>query len=139
MTKASKKPPVSAEALAAQIVSLVRRSGDATFAALAMNWPDHFGLRNGGRMLSLRGRDDLVVWVGLSDTGREAMDICAAHLTLAPAHPLIYLHDGAGLSLPLAGDADKYETPHWAPVRLVLKSAADAPAKTSEKARKRRP
>ena len=36
-----------------------------------------------------------------------------------PAHPLRYLLDGAGLTLPKVQRAVQYKTDHWAPVVFV--------------------
>jgi len=80
------------------------------------------GALRGDCGLEIPGREDLVLWGGMSDELGEALDelIRAGRIHLVPASRLTYLVDGGSMRLPLAKRpmGKPYKKPHWLPCCL---------------------
>jgi hypothetical protein len=77
---------------------------------------------------SLPGRDDLVLWAGVSEVFIDAFFSLRGKIQLSPSNALIYFMDGKSLTLPVAKRVTKkaYKKAHWMPVTLALRSEKDA-------------
>ncbi len=103
--------------MAREILTLVRSEGEATFAQLESRIA---GFGGGDLRLRFPGRDDLVLWVGLSEAAvaalQELKDLRLIHPL--PVSMTFYLFDGGPMpDYPVTRDwRRKTKTPRWVPV-----------------------
>lgn len=108
---------MTADEMADAIVDIVTRYGNVTFPELV----SHLGEQaRGDQVITLAGRDDLVLWAGVSETFAVALNACRDRIEPQPTMSLLYLMDGGYLSLPVAKrvTAKPYKAQHWIPVVL---------------------
>ena len=93
------------------VVDYINKNESASYAELQWLF-DEKGYDYKGELLSCSDVcEHVVFWSGWN---AEAFD-----LMTEPVHPLRYLMDGAGLTLPKVQRAVQYKTDHWAPVVFV--------------------
>ena len=74
-----------------------------------------------------------ILWIGLSDTFVKAFQLVKDRVRPHPADPLVYLHDGAALDLPIAKTVPKdgYKSERWLPVVFNLSDEEKAKRKAA--------
>jgi hypothetical protein len=107
------------QAMRSEILELVRRESDATFAALQ----DRInGFVPGENALMLEG--NVCAWRGMTvDAVDTVIDLLQSKdLEMHSTSTLVYMADGAYLDLPIAKrpPAGGYKERHWAPILLTL-------------------
>lgn len=91
----------------------IKRYNHVSFAELKREFPEF----DGNYEKAIR-EHNIILWSGISLEMIEAIDslIKEKLIDIYPTTPLVYMADGAVLSLPIAKSMRKYKKPHWAPV-----------------------
>lgn len=105
--------------MAAKIVQHVAGNPGTSFVELF----DELGAdARGDGWLTTTKNKNVILWTGISETFRQALNLAMAELEMDPCNVLVYLMDGATLPLPLVKRNHPYRKPHWLPVTLTKKA-----------------
>lgn len=106
------------------LVDFVTHNGHTTFIELAEFLASRQVPTKGECALKSSGTN-VFIWLGMST---EFFDLALRlqkddRVSIVPAHPLTYLHDGGYINLPLVrrAPANGYKDPHWLPVCFCCK------------------
>ena len=97
-----------------------------SFVNIENIFDEHGFYYKGDLTLEVPTLKNFVLWSGWN---QEAIDIFdsvrkSKNITMKLCQPLVYLHDGKALNLPLAKRAISYKKPHWVPIVLVYDKKA---------------
>ena len=109
---------VDKQELKKSVLDYIRKNNDVSYAELQWLF-NRLGFDYRGKFeIYSPVNDNVIFWCGWN---REAIEILNELKTenlveQEPVQPLVYLIDGAALSLPVVRRAVNYQTPHWLPL-----------------------
>ncbi|MBX3389209.1 MAG: hypothetical protein KF691_07100 [Phycisphaeraceae bacterium] len=110
------------------ILGYVNEHDHVTFAELQREFGSRFNMR-GEVGLAPERLPTLLYWVGMSREFCAAVNDLTAKrgpLALALCSPMVYILDGATLTLPIATKAHPYKSDHWLPVVIRPRAKYEA-------------
>jgi hypothetical protein len=102
--------------MANRIVSAVSKQDHISFVGLV----EECGPEASGDC-TLEGKDNLILWFGVSEMFAEALKLACDRIDVALANPFVYWVDGKVPNLPVAHQERAYQKPHWMPVTFLIK------------------
>lgn len=112
--------PTIAEAKA-QILDLIHRNGDASFANI-MHLGEWTKGDLGWEITPDQEETNVYIWADMSQLLCDALQELRRENAIEPhpCHVLVYLADGMLLGMPIVKKRLKYADPHWLPVVLTI-------------------
>lgn len=124
-------------ALGKAILEHVRKRDHVSFAELTHEFGSRFNLK-GHHALAPESYPTILYWAGMSEEYCETIRELTANggpLVKVPCPLIVYLIDGATLSLPLVKKPIRYTSDHWLPVILRPRDKYEA-AERKERAKR---
>lgn len=106
------------QALKKAVLKYIRERNDVSYAELQWLF-NRLGFDYRGEFeIYSPVNDNVILWTGWSREAIEILNELKSEnlIEQKPVQPLIYLIDGAGLSLPIVCKVANYKTPHWLPL-----------------------
>ena len=109
------------QALKKAVLEHIRKTGDVSYAELQWLF-NQLGFDYRGEFeIYSPINNNVIFWTGWNREAIEIMNELKSEglIEQEPVQPLVYLIDGAALSLPIVRRAAKYQSPHWLPLVFI--------------------
>lgn len=106
------------QALKKAVLEHIRKTGDVSYAELQWLF-NQLGFDYRGEFeIYSPINNNVIFWTGWNREAIEIMNELKSEglIEQEPVQPLVYLIDGAALSLPIVRRAANYQSPHWLPL-----------------------
>ena len=117
---------MTVEEMSQKILQTIKDRPATTFVEIVNACGDE---ARGEFMLTFPGKENAILWSGVSEKFGEAWNLVRHQTTCARSNYLVYMMDGGLLDLPIMKNNIKnlnFKKPTWCPVVLYLKKADEA-------------